>query len=807
MAPMNTTGSVPKSELVRALGHYALVLMAERAAADRAVGNLPAAVTSFVGRRQELGQVRQYLSASRLVTLTGAGGVGKTRLAIEAAAQSRRAFADGVWLVDLAPLTDGALVTQAVMAELGIGQHTTRPVIDQVLEFLGDRQMLIVLDNCEHVLDACAEAVDQLLRRCPGLRILATSRQTLRISGECVYTVPSLSVPDPAESVSVKALGRYEAVGLLVERAVAVQPGFTVNESNRNAVIQLCAGLDGIPLAIELAVTRLRALSIEQVVDRLADRFDLLTGGSRAALARQRTLRALIDWSYDLCSADEQRLWARISVFTGEFDLESAEEVCAGDGVRQEQILDLVESLVAQSIVTRIDTRRQTRFRMLETIRQYGLDRLVDFGEQDRLRDRHLHFFLRLAQRMAENWCGPEQEEALTRLRADHGNLRSAVEWSLADPAGTQQALELCGALCWHWCAGGFLSEGRILLDQGLALPGEPTPARARALWVAGWIALLQGDPVAVENRLDECRRLAEQVGDRAVSGLALSLAGSAAAFRGHRTEAANALEQAIEILTEEGDNGAVLLAMFQLAAELLYLGDHDGATATAQKAINISEQCGEHWARSYAQWILAQCIWIRGDPDEASRLTRVALELQRGFRDPVGAAMMIDQLAWIAASKREFTRAACLLGAATSVWRSIATDISAFGPGMTGHRADCERETKRALREPAFQAAVEQGMQRTVQEAIDYATQRQETVPGPQQQLVLTRREREVAELVGQGLSNRQTADRLVVSPRTVDGHVENILAKLSFTSRSQIAAWVADQERRSGIRTPENR
>jgi predicted ATPase/DNA-binding CsgD family transcriptional regulator len=787
--------------------------MAGRAATEAAGGNLPAAVTSFVGRRQELGQVRQCLSASRLVTLTGAGGVGKTRLAVEAAAQSRRAFADGVWLVDLAPLTDGALVTQAVMTELGIGQHTTRPVIDQVLEFLAERRLLIVLDNCEHVLDACAEMVDQLLRHCPGLRVLATSRQTLHISGEYVYPVPSLSVPDPAESVSVEALGQYEAVGLLVERAAAVQPGFTVNERNRDAVVQLCAGLDGIPLAIELAAIRLRALSIEQVVDRLADRFELLTGGSRAALARQRTLRALIDWSYDLCSVDEQRLWARISVFTREFDLEAAEEVCAGDGMREEQILDLVDSLVAQSIVTRIGTRRPTRFRMLETIRRYGLDRLVGFGEQDRVRDRHRHFFLRVAQRMAENWCGPEQQEALARMRADHGNLRSALEWSLADPAGAQQALELGGALCWHWCAGGFLSEGRILLDQGLAIATEPTPARARALWVAGWVALLQGDSVVVERRLDECRRLAEQVGDRAVGGLALSLAGSAAAFRGQPADAVKAFEQAIKVLTGEGENGVVLLTMFQLASDMLYMGDPDGATATALKAISISEKCGEHWGRSYALWVLARCIWLRGEPDEAWRLTQAALELQRGFRDSVGAALMIDQLAWIAASKREFTRAASLLGTAHSVWRSIATDVSAFGPGIAGHRTDCERQTESALREPAFQAAFERGMQRSVQEAIDYAAQRHEPMPRPQQQQqqvevqVLTRREREVAELVGQGLSNRQTAERLVVSPRTVDGHVENILAKLGFTSRSQVAAWLAAQESRQENRTAGNR
>jgi predicted ATPase/DNA-binding CsgD family transcriptional regulator len=757
------------------------------------VGNLPARVTSFVGRRREIGQVREFLAASRLVTLTGSGGVGKTRLAVEAAADLSRAFTDGVWLVDLASVTDATLVAQAVANGLGLREHSSRPVIDPLVDFLTARQLLIVLDNCEHLLDGCAALVDQLLRCCPRLRILATSREALGVEGECVSTVGSLTAPDPADPVSVDALGQYEAVRLLVDRAAAARVGFAVTEHNRDAVARLCASLDGLPLAIELAATRLRSLSVEQVLERLTDRFRLLTGGSRAALPRQRTLRALIDWSYDLCTAKEQRLWARLSVFTGGFDLEAAEEVCAGGGVLRAEILYLVDRLIARSIVTRVGDDRPPRFQMLKTLQEYGEVRLIVFGEQERVRQEHRDYFRRLARHSTDTWCGPDQEVTLARLRADHGNLRSALESSLAVTDDIQFGLEVCAALRWHWCADGFLNEGRIWLERLLAVPAQASSARAHALWVGGWIALLQGDSAVAMQRWDECRQMGDELGDPMVAAHAMSLAGSINAFRGQATEAVAAFEAAVSALTEAGDTGLVLMTMFQLAAEYLTVGERDRATETAREAIRISEACGEHWARSYALWVSARCDWLGGDVDEAWRLATAGLELQRAFRDSVGAGLMIEQLAWIAATKRDFLRAAGLLGTAHSVWSSIGADISAFGPANSAFHADCERETILALRESGFRAAFEQGMRPSVEQAIETALEGTPAATSSPPRPLLTRREREVAELIGQGLSNRQAAERLVLSQRTVDGHVEHVLAKLGFTSRAQVAAWVA--------------
>lgn len=753
------------------------------------------AVTSFVGRRREIRQVRAALSTSRLVTLTGVGGVGKTRLAVEAAAETRRTFPDGVWLVDLAPVAEDALVARTVATALGVRDRSARPATEQLVEYLAERHLLIVLDNCEHLPGGCAAVVDELLRSCARLRVLATSRRSLGIGGEHVVPVPPLSLPPVEPSPPLAALAQYEAVGLLVERAAAVSPGFAVTERNRDAVARLCAALDGLPLAIELAATRLRTLSVQEMNQRLADRFGLLSAGSPVVAPRQRTLRGLIDWSHELCSPEERRLWARLSVFSGGFDLDAAEAVCDGDGLDRARILDLLDHLVAQSIVVRADGDEVSRFRMLETIREYGRERLAELGEQDRLRERHRAYFLEFAQRSASGWAGPGQEEALARLRADHGNLRTAFDQCLAGPAGPQAALALCAALCWHWCADGFLSEGRGWLDLALDLATEPTGARAEALWVCAWVSLLQGDGDAAAQRLDECRRLSADLGDRAAAAHTASLEASRDLFDGRVAESIGVFREAAAALDDVGDTAGSLMAMFQLANAYSHRGENDTAAAVARRAIAKSEGCGDRLLRSYALWALAFDTWLRGDAAEARRLVLSGLGFQAGFRDSVGAALMIETLAWVAGSAQDHARAASLLGAAHSIWRSLGTDINAFGPELADHHVACERQARRALRDPAFRAAFERGLRPTVEEAIGFAGEQPPApeVPGGPEP-ALTRRELEIAALVAGGLTNRAIAERLVVSPRTVDGHVQNALTKLGFTSRSQLAAWVAE-------------
>ncbi|MFE4756792.1 ATP-binding protein [Streptomyces mirabilis] len=760
-----------------------------------AAGNLPAAVTSFVGRRQEIGEVRRLLGAARLVTLTGAGGVGKTRLAIETGAEASPAFADGVWLVDLAPVRQPELVAQAVVTALGIPDQSTRPPVEQLIDHVARRQALILLDNCEHLVEACAVLTDRLLRACARVRVLATSRQVLGLVGEHVYQVPPLSVPDPDAPPPAEALGRYESVRLLVDRATAIRPGFALSDANRDAVARLCARLDGIPLAIELAASRLRSLPLSEVVDRLEDRFALLTGGSPAALPRQRTLRALIDWSHELCTVEERLLWARLSVFAGGFDLAAAEGVCADDGLPRTRIVDLVDHLVAQSVVQAEERDGRIRYRMLETIREYGWDRLAATDERTTLRTRHQEFYGRLADRIAAGWYGPGQEEGLARLRTDHRNLAAALEWSIGE-GNAEQALALVAALRHHWCADGFLSEGRRWLDRALGLSGPPSPSRTTALWVAGWVMLQQGDYDGAEARLAECEKLAAELGDEAAPYMALSLRGTAALFRGHLTEALDFFDAASAGFTGMGHAGGTLFTDFQVAIAYAHAGD-ERAARKGERAIALSEELGERWTRSYALYALGLHAWAHDELDSATELARAGLRIQRGFNDHVGTAVLIELLAWIAASKKEFDHAARLLGAIRSIWRAIGTSLSAFGPHLDHLHARCERQVLHALRADAWEATLAEGGRMDHDQAISYALDGaaalRPAAPHAAADQVLTRREREVAALVAEGLSNRQIAETLVLSPRTVDGHIERILAKLGFASRAQVAAWVA--------------
>ncbi|WP_329410298.1 LuxR C-terminal-related transcriptional regulator [Nocardia vinacea] len=762
-----------------------------------APGELPVGMTSFVGRCQELTEVRKLLAAARLVTLAGVGGVGKTRLALELAAESRKAFADGVCVIDLGQIHDPELVAHAAVDALGMRGQSNNSIEQQLVEYLGGKHLLIVVDNCEHLVDACAALADRLLRQCAWLRILATSRQQLGIDGEHVYVVLPLPVPDPARPPPLHALAQYESVKLLVDRAKAVQPEFRLSEENRAAVTRLCARLDGLPLAIELAASRLRALPVAAVACRLEERFHLLTGGSRAAPHRQRTLQATIDWSYELCSPEERRLWNRLSVFAGGFDLTAAEGVCADDRLPRHTVPNMIGRLVDRSVVLVTGSDNWPRYGMLETFREYGWQRLVEAGEDGHIRLRHRDFFVSLTQRVADALTGPGQEEALARLRAEHGNLRVALRCATDDPMASQPTCALATALCYTSAAGGFLSAGRRWLDRVVGAAPEPTMARAHALWVAGWATLLLGDFVMVEARLSECAALAAELGATVTHARAISLRGTLAHCQGRPTEAVARFEQAITELTQAGDHHGVLMSLSQLAAAQACAGD-ERASATARQAISMSEQRGERLCRSYALWSLGLHSWLQGDLPTAATVTRQGLEIQRGFDDHVGAALMIELLAWIAAAQRDLRYAARLLGAAGSIWRAIGSAISVFGPHLDENHLRCEHAVARGLRAAAFQAALADGAQLDLVQAIACALggPAAETAEPPGEP-VLTTREREVATLIMRGMTNRMVAETLVISRRTVDRHVERIFAKLGFNSRAQVAAWIAERQR----------
>ncbi|TMH66818.1 MAG: adenylate/guanylate cyclase domain-containing protein [Betaproteobacteria bacterium] len=447
--------------------------------------NLPPALTSFVGRASALAQVREAARKSRLVTLIGSGGTGKTRLAIEAASELIGMFDDGVWLVELAPVTDAALVSLAIASTLGARAEGDVPPLTLIEATLRGKRALLLLDNCEHVIDEAAKAVQAILRALPQVHILATSREVLGVEGESVYRVPSLTMPPAEEAETAADIIASEAGALFVERARAVAPTFVLTESNAAAVARVCRRLDGIPLAIELAAARLTALSADELARRVDDRFRLLTGGLRTALPRQRTLRALVDWSYDLLSPDEQTMLNTLAVFAGGFSLDAAERVCAGDVLRETAVLDVIERLVAKSLLLAEQQHEtETRYRLLETIRQYAGEKLVESGQADSARRRHFAFFLELAQRASESLDGPFALEWLDRLDAEHDNLRGALDWS--SDAAPADCARLAGALLDFWDIRGHFSEGWTRLERALTSRTIPDEVRLKVLIGAG---------------------------------------------------------------------------------------------------------------------------------------------------------------------------------------------------------------------------------------------------------------------------------------------------------------------------------
>jgi len=766
----------------------------------RHLGNLPESVTSFVGRRRELAATKTRLAESRLVTLLGVGGVGKTRLALRVAADSRRAFRDSVWLVDLAPLSDGSRLAQVVLSSLAVRDQSARRAEDKLADHLRGRQLLIVLDNCEHLLQACAVLADTLLRAAPGLRILATSREPLGIDGEHLLTVPPLSAPEADRSRPAEALAQYEAVHLLVDRARGVRPDFAVTVENHRAVAELCAWLDGIPLAIELAATRLRSLSVAEVVSRLDDRFGFLTGGNRAAQPRQQTLRAMIGWSHELCTTEEQLLWARLSVFAGSFDLAAAEGVCAGPDLRETSMVDVLDHLVAKSIVLAERQGERVRYRMLMTVREFGAELLGDSGERDEVHRRHRDYYLASAEAMAADWCGPGQAAALARMRADHPNLTAALQWSLDRPEENPAAAAFAAALRHHWVVGGSLGEGRRWLDQVLDTVTAPCAQRAEALWVASWVCLVQGDGPAAAERLAECTALAAALDDDELVAHAAHWSGLAALFAGDLADSVPLYERAVAGLERAGNPGAVLTAQFQLAISLAYLGEVPRARAICDQAVRLADRHGERWARAYVRWVTGIIEWHEGALDAAEDMASQALTSQRDFQDGICTALNTELLAWVASRRGDHRRSARLFGAARAVWSEIGTSIHSFGPHMDGDSIASARRAEQALGAGRFAALVAEGGAVDLPGAIEFALRQPGVAGAPPESAArreaspLSRREAEVARLIAQGRSNKAIAEALVLSPRTVDGHVERILAKLGFASRAQVAAWVAE-------------
>ncbi|MCL7495248.1 LuxR C-terminal-related transcriptional regulator [Streptomyces sp. MCA2] len=757
------------------------------------VETLPVDVTSFVGRRQQVTDAKRLLATSRLLTLTGPGGVGKTRLALHVAAAMRRSFRDGVRSIELAELRDSSLFAHTVAAQLGLHDQPSCTTIDMVIEYLSSREVLLILDNCEHLIDDCALFIDGVIRACPQVQILATSRQSLGVYGETTLVVPPLPVPSPEAVPSPDALTQYDSVKLFVDRAGAVLPGFNLRSQDCAAIARLCRALDGIPLAIELATVWLRALSLRQIEERLSERYRLLTVGPRNAPTRQRTLQALIDWSYDLCAQPEQQLWARASAFSGSFDLDGIEYVGAGEGIASEEIRNIVLSLVDKSILIRDEREGCVRYRMLETIREYGEARLVAAGEDVAIRCRHRDWYVRMVEQFQAEWMGPDQDSWILRLRREHANLREALGFCLTRPADAVVALRMADKLGTYLGVQGFNSLTRHWLGQALAASSEPSPERTSALRRNAWVALLQGDVDAAQAQLVEAAELARRLGLTKESAYVTLVEGVKAASTGDIEKAALLTADAMSGFSSGDELSGKLLAMSLHGFLLGYKGQRERGLALLEEALALTVRRGEVIWRS---WALLSLSFVELDHDlaNAEAAAREALNLRRRVSAKFLMAFAFEILAWVSERQARHVRAATLSGAAAAMWRTVGTSPDYFHPVGVVHHQHIGM-VRAAMGDDRYHTAFQRGCDLSEQAAVDYALGTV-TSTGEQRQASgedadLTPREGQIAKLVSEGLTSKEIATRLVIAPRTAEGHVQRILTKLGFSSRAQIAAW----------------
>jgi predicted ATPase/DNA-binding SARP family transcriptional activator/DNA-binding CsgD family transcriptional regulator len=806
--------------------------------------NLPAPRTSFVGREREMVEVKRALAMTRLLTLTGAGGSGKTRLALEVARDLVGAYPDGVWLVELAGLSDSELVPRAVAGALGVLERPGQPLTNTLAENLRVKSLLLVLDNCEHLADSVAHVLDTLLDSCPRLRVLATSREALGLAGEVVWQVPLLTVPETDRLPALEEMTRYEAVRLFVERARLRVPGFELTLENVPEVSNVCRKLEGIPLAIELAAARVGTLSAAQIAARLDDSLRLLTAGGRTTVPRQRTLRGTLDWSHELLSELERILFRRLSVFAGGWSLEAAELIVSKDGIHEGDVLDLLCGLVDKSlVVSEMAIAGGVRYGLLEPIHQYASEMLKESGEAKVVKSRHAQWCLALAEEAEPGLLGPEEATWLRRLEAEHDNLRAALSWSLGG-GDTSLGLRMVAALRWFWNAGGYYSEGATWIERALAKSGAAYPtARAGALIGLGRILSRRGDFVRAEEHLKEALSLCKELGDRRRVAEALNVLGWATFFEGENIAQAKALlEESLAAARESGNTGVIPSVLnslasialenrdFELARELwgealllnwdrgrasltsrillnsgyteLAMGNRERAADLIKDALALGRELGDKYVVAGCLLSLGIAATLRDEPKRAERLIKEGLAINLELEGETDTAEFLEGLAEAAGALQQDLRAARLWGAAAALRK--AADWPWWNAERLLHESLLATARSR-VDEAAWETAFEEGQAMSFGEAVEYALSDEEATTAssqaPDQPLAheqppsLTRREQEVAVLVTRGLTNRQIASQLSISEHTVESHVAKILKKLGADSRTQIAAWATQQ------------
>lgn len=677
--------------------------------------NLPAEQGRFVGRGDELSELERLLAHSRLVTVTGAGGVGKTRLALRAAAEREKRYCDGVRVAYLSTLSDPGLLDHALVTALGVNDRTGRPPRTVLLDHLADRQLLLVLDGFEHLAGECARLVREMLRRAPGLHVLTTGRHPLRTTGEAVLPLTPLTEDD--------------AVRLFADRAASAAPGFRVDDGNRGEVRELCRRLDGIPLALELAAGRLPVLSVGGMLHRLEGRRPgLPSDGAGRAPAGHPTLRAAVGWSHELCTPEERLLWARLSVFAGHVDPEAVEYVCTGPELPPERIPQVLDGLMTQSVVCREETAAGVRYRMPEPVRAYGAERLEALGDTGRLRRRHRDWHMGLATWWELDWFGPRQAEVAACADTALPDLRAALELCMETPQETYLAQYLAGTLWFYWVGCGRLAEGRHWLDRAVALgpadSGNPRhdATRLKALWVLGHVAILQGDGAQAVRALEECDAAARAAGDLAAAACAAHRRGSLALLQNDLPGAERLLRRALAEYRELGElNCHVLMAQVTLAMSLLLQGDPEEAAALCEEVRSVCAEHGDHWTRAYALYVLAYTCWIRGDHGAARELLAGCIAVSHGFGDLVGLVPAIELLALVTACSGDAVMAAVLLGAAAPVREAVGLRL--FDSGcFRAPVARCEERASGVLGTTEYAARLAEGRELTLDAAVEMA-------------------------------------------------------------------------------------
>jgi predicted ATPase/DNA-binding CsgD family transcriptional regulator len=807
-------------------------------------GELPAEVTRFVGRQRELAELSGLLRSARLVTVIGPGGVGKTRIAQRVAAQLAAEFGDGACLVELSGLHDPELLPDTVATCLGLPGSEGRPQLDLIIDHLRDRSTLLILDTCEHLIDACAMLAEILLRT-TGTTVLATSRQPLAVPGEHTCSIPPLPVPAP----DALTAGHGDAVELFAQCAAAAVPGFAVTDANRADVVRLCRRLDGVPLAIELATVRLRALPLVQLTDRLEDRFRLLTGGRRMTLPHHQTMRAATEWSYDLCLPAEQLLWERLTVFAGSFDLAGAEQVCDGDPLAGEDILPTLIGLIDKSVVLRVDDG-ETRYVLLDTIREFGAEKLAGrsgtppspSGSPDELaalRDRHMSRYLAMATAFGDDPVGEDQVPRYRQLVREHAELRTALEYALATPGRERDAAALATSLYAYWQMSSHPGEGRYWLGKVLPRLGAASRERALALINDGYLASMAGDVTGSLERLAEGIAITEQLGDQRACARAYLYLNMALCFAGRYDEAAAAGERAYRDAEAAGDNAVLVTLDHQMGYLHALAGRVEEGMARCRAGLaRLGPGSRERWQQSYLNTLTALCLFMQGKLDEAAGALRTGLVMKQEIGDTMGTGYALEGAAWLAVAGRRYPRAAWLLGAADSLWQQVGSRLG-LNPTVEAQHTRAELATRGALGTERYLALHDAGAGYPLAEIIRLAAQdcddlpphpgrrggpaapgaaaRPGGVPGPAPipgavaaagrdpvpaggerapGQILTGRELEIAGLVAQGLSHREIAGRLVISKRTVDAHIEHIYGKLGVCSRVQLTAWLRSAE-----------